>query len=60
MLPTQNELTERELADDFERIDRRMRDIARRYKAESYPPLTDVDDDSVVVQPVYAYDVHTT
>ena len=53
------ELTEKQLAEDFDRIRREIAEQIRRYE-EAYPELLGPHStgDEVVHQPVYAYEIH--
>ena len=54
-----NELTEKQLAEDFDRVQREVAEQIRKYE-EAYPELArhPHSGDEVVRQPVYAYEIH--
>jgi len=53
------ELTEKQLAETFEKVQRDVAEQIRQYE-QAYPDLGHPEDsgDEVVQQPVFAYDVH--
>jgi hypothetical protein len=59
MQPPLEELTEKRLAEDFERVQREVADQIRQYKRAypdlAHPPYTG---DEVVRQPIFTYDIH--
>ena len=55
-----NELTERQLAEDFERINDEIQEKVREYSVEQLPPFTAPGEEGLVVEPVYAYEVHAS
>ena len=59
MQPPHEELTEKKLAADFEKVQREVADQIREYE-KAYPDLARPSEngDEVVQQPVYAYDIH--
>jgi hypothetical protein len=59
MPPTREKLTEKQLAEDFEKVRREVADQIRQYE-KAYPDLAHPSEsgDEVVQQPVYAYDIH--
>ncbi len=59
MQQPREELTERQLAEDFEKVQREVAEQIREYE-KAYPELARPQDsgDEVVQQPVYAYDIH--
>jgi len=56
-----NKLTEKQLAENFEKVQREVADQIRKYE-QAYPDLAHPQDsgDDVVQQPVYAYDIHAS
>ena len=58
MQPAREELTEKQLAEDFERINGEIQEKVREYSVEEFPPIAAPDDEGLVVEPVYAYEVH--
>ena len=59
MQPPREELTEKQLAEDFEKVQREVAEQIRQYE-QAYPELAHppYSGDEVVQQPVYAYDIH--
>ena len=59
MQPPREELTEKKLAEDFDKIQREVAEQIREYE-KAYPDLAHPSEsgDEVVQQPVYAYDIH--
>ncbi len=59
MQPPREELTEKQLAENFEKVQREIAEQIREYE-QAYPELAHPQDsgDEVVQQPVYAYDIH--
>ena len=59
MQPPHEELTEKQLAENFEKVRREVADQIRKYE-KVYPDLASppYNGDEVVQQPVYAYDIH--
>ena len=59
MQPPREELTEKQLAEDFERVQREVAEQIRKYEKE-YPDLASppYNGDEVVRQPIYTYDIH--
>lgn len=59
MQAPREELTEKQLAEDFDRVQREVAEQIRKYE-EAYPDLAGqrADGDEVVRQPVYTYDIH--
>ncbi len=55
-----NKLTEKQLAENFEMINDEIQERAREYSVEEYPPITAPDGEGLVVEPVYAYEVHAS
>jgi hypothetical protein len=59
MQPPREGLTEKRLAEDFEKVQRevadQIREYERAYPDHVHPPYSG---DEVVQQPVYAYDIH--
>ena len=60
MQPPREELTEQQLAEDFEEINDRIQEKVREYSVEQFPPITAPDEEGLVVEPVYAYEVHAS
>jgi hypothetical protein len=60
MQPPREELTEKQLAENFEKINDEIQEKAREYSVEQCPPITVPDEESLVVEPVYAYEVHAS
>lgn len=54
-----NKLTEKQLAEDFEKVQREVAEQIREYEKAypdlAHPPYTG---DEVVRQPIYTYDIH--
>jgi len=61
MQPPHEELTEKKLAEDFEKVQREVAERIRQYE-QAYPELAHPQDgaDEYVQQPVYAYDTHAS
>ena len=59
MQAPREELTEKQLAEDFDRVQREVAEQIRKYE-EAYPDLAGqrADGGEVVRQPVYTYDIH--
>ncbi len=59
MQPPREELTEKQLAEDFEKVQREVADQIREYE-KVYPELAHrpYTGDEVVRQPLYTYDIH--
>ena len=54
------ELTEQQLAEDFEEINDKIQEKVREYSVEQLTPFTAPDEEGLVVEPVYAYEVHAS
>ncbi len=61
MQPPREELTEKQLAENFEKVQREVAEQIREYE-KAYPDLAHPQEsgDEVVQQPVYAYDIHAS
>jgi len=59
MQPPREEITEKQLAEDFEKVQREVAEQIREYE-KAYPELAHPleSGDEVVQQPVFAYDIH--
>lgn len=59
MQPPHEELTEKQLAENFEKVQRDVADQIREYE-KAYPELAHptYTEDEVVGQPIYTYDIH--
>ena len=59
MRPPREELTEKQLAENFEKVQREVADQIREYE-KTYPELAHppYSGDEVVRQPSYTYDIH--
>lgn len=56
-----DKLTEKQLAQDFDRIDQEVRERARRFETEGVEPISPLTiPDGVVIEPVYAFTTHAT
>lgn len=61
MQPEPQEVTEKRLAEDFEQINDEIQKKLRELQIEQAAPLgTPADDEGLVVEPVYAFDVHAS
>ena len=60
MQPPREELTEKKLAEGFERINDEIQEKAREYSVEEFPAIAASDEEVLVVEPVYAYEVHAS
>jgi len=60
MQPPREELTEKRLAEDFERINDEIQRQAREYSVEDFATALAPDEGGLVVEPVYAYEVHAS
>ena len=58
MQPPREELTEKQLAENFEKVQREIAEQIREYE-KAYPELAHPQEsgDEIVQQPVYAYDI---
>lgn len=61
MQPPCEKITEKQLADDFEKVQREVARQIREYE-KAYPELARpvYTGDEVVRQPIYTYDIHAT
>ncbi len=61
MKPPREELTEKQLAEDFEKVQREVAEQIREYE-KAYPELAHppYSGDEVVRQPIYTYDIHAS
>lgn len=59
MQPPREDLTEKQLAENFEKVQREVAEQIRKYE-QAYPDLAHPPQsgDEVVQQPVYAYEIH--
>ncbi len=59
MQPPREELTEKQLAEDFKKVQREVAEQIREYE-QAYPELAHppYSGDEVVRQPIYTYDIH--
>ena len=60
MQPPHEELTEKKLAEGFERINDEIQEKAREYSVEEFSAIAASDEEGLVVEPVYAYEVHAS
>lgn len=60
MQPPGEELTEKKLVEDFERINDQIQKKAREYQIDQPAPLTVPDEGGFVIEPVYSYEVHAS
>ena len=61
MHPPREGLTEKQLAEDFDKVQRDVAEQIRQYE-QAYPELAHPQDsgDDAVQQPVFAYDIHAS
>jgi hypothetical protein len=61
MQPPRKELTEKQLAENFEKVQREVADQIRKYE-QAYPELAHPSEsgDEFIHQPVYAHDIHAS
>ena len=61
MQMAQDRLTEKQLVDDFERINEQVQEALRDLEVDQpLPPAHGSDDEGLVVEPIYAYSIHAS